>query len=154
MLPINDETERDFSLTNMTYEITYEIGVTSSIVAKANNTTIKNVINKANIYAIDNAAGLLGITQNTSIKNSYNIGAINAVNNASGLIDIVENSNEDIIINNLYNTGSMNARYTYPFVKGVYDNKSLELKNIFSTVDTNSNTDKNQEITYTNVYVK
>ena len=151
-LEINDETERNFSLTNMTYEITYEIGVTSSIVAKANNTTIKNVINKADIYAIDNAAGLLGITQNTSIKNSYNIGEINAVNNASGLIDIVENSEEDIIINNLYNTGSMNARYTYPFVKGVYDNKSLELKNIFSTVETNSNTDKNQEITYTNVY--
>ena len=41
-------------LINLTYQITYEIGVTSSIVAKANNTTIKNVINNTifNLFVI------------------------------------------------------------------------------------------------------
>lgn len=150
-LEINDEISSEISLTNMTFEVIYETGFTSTIVAKASNTTISNVLNKANVYAIDNASGLIGITKDTNVKNAYNTGNIVSVNNATALIDTIGNSESDIMISNIYNAGTLNAKNTYPLLKEIYDNKKVEIKNTFNISTANANLNTNQDITYTNV---
>ena len=97
--------ESEYTLTNLTYEITSDYGVASSFAIESNNSTYENVVNKANIYAKNYASGFIhSSTGKLTINNAYNKAIIDS-NNTSGFISYI---NSGIIeLNSIYNNGTL-----------------------------------------------
>lgn len=150
-IELNDELTSEVSLTDMTYEVVYESGIAAGIVAKASNTSVRNVINKANVISTDEAAGLLGITSNTTIKRAYNTGNITATNKASGLISSIKNSTTNVEIDRTYNDGTLTATQTSSFVSEISNNASITMTRTFNTSSATNNLVTEQNITISNV---
>ena len=115
LLNINFETEAEdieLKITNLKYDISVTKSLAAGIVAKANNTNLNNVVNKANVYGIYNAAGLIAEQKGVSeIKNSYNKGNINASNISAGILGNSENNSNIISISSSYNLGETVGTY-------------------------------------------
>ena len=144
---VADELSSEITLTNMKYEITYTSGIAAGIIAKAENTTVRNSINKANVISTDEAAGLLGNTTNTTIKRSYNTGNITATTKASGLVSSIKNSTSEIVIDRTYNKGNLTATETSSFVGYISNNTSVVMTRTFNVAQATNNLVTEQPIT-------
>ena len=144
---VNDEISSEITLSNMKYEITYTSGIAAGIIAKAENTTVRNTINKANVISTDEAAGLLGNITNTTIKRSYNTGNITATTKSSGLISSIKNSTSEIVIDRTYNSGSLTATETSSFVGNISNNASVVMTRTFNIAPATNNLVTSQPIT-------
>ena len=129
-------TESTFSLNNLKYEIKYEYSNAAGIVSIAENTTLKNIINNSNVYAIVYASGIANTVSGTaSLKNVYNTGSIESNNTSSGLITSINQNTEDITITNCYNKGSLISNNN-SMIGNIEKNVGIiTLTNIFNTTD-------------------
>ena len=107
-----EDEELEIKITDLKYEINVVKSLAAGIVAKAENTNLINVVNKANIYGVYNAAGLMAEQKGTTeIRNSYNKGNINATNITGGILGASENSSNIISILSSYNLGETVGTY-------------------------------------------
>ena len=144
-----------YQLTNLEYVVNYQASNASGIVAKANNTTLENVINKADIYSYGIASGLIGTSLNNNLINqSYNTGNINSHVLASGIIGIINEIEKKTSIKKSYNTGKVEAENKAGII-GII-NEAIEQITIEDTFQTSSeysiNTINNANVTVTNSY--
>lgn len=152
-IKVNDDIESTISLSNISYEVTYDYGISSGVVAKATSTNLKNIINKSNIYSSYDASGLVGISISSNLDSAYNTGKVTANGIASGLIGSIKNSEEDIVVSRTYNTGELSGTNTNSFINEISNNKVVSISNVFNTVSaTNNIASINQSVGFTNVY--
>ncbi len=99
-----DQTSINFS--NLQYKIEYVDSITSGISANSTNTSLKNVINKADVYGNYLTAGFVGKSnESLQITQSYNTGNIVSEYISGGLIGLIKNNLNHTSITNSYNTG-------------------------------------------------
>ena len=128
--------ESTFSLKNLKYEIKYNYSNAAGIVSIAENTTFKNIINKASIYASVYASGIVNtINGTTSLKNAYNTGNVESSHTSSGLISNINQNKEDIVITNCYNNGELISNNNAMIGNIENNTGSITLTNVFNTQD-------------------
>lgn len=94
------------TLSNISYNINYNYGVSGGITAIANNTTFENTINKGNIYGYSVAGGLIGTMVNAaSINQSYNTGNVSSNIICGGLVGTIEKNKSNVTFSKTYNSG-------------------------------------------------
>lgn len=113
------------NITNLKYNITYDYTIAGGIVGKANNVTIINAVNHADVITAKVSGGLIGIsTGKTEIMRSYNAGDIKSTNIAGGLIAKLENANDITSISAAFNSGNITASKAGGLIGLVIDNQS------------------------------
>lgn len=117
--------DTNITLDNLTYDITYNYGISSGIVAKADKITLNNVINKANVIG-KNSVGLVGYTNDITINKSYNNGTLSG-DKTSGLINKIHGKGT---LNKVYSTGNVTH-----LINNV-TNGNLTINNSFATETT------------------
>lgn len=122
------------SLENLCYSVNYSYSLAGGISAKADNSSLKNVINKANIYGALDAAGIITYSSNISLVQTYNKGNINA-DNIAGLLYEISYSTEKVSILNSYNSSSLNGLESASIVNKLFNNTLVSITNVFSTDD-------------------
>lgn len=129
-------TESSFILSDLKYEIKYSYSNAAGIVSIAENSTLKNIINKADINAGVYASGIVNTVSGiTTITNAYNTGTIESANIASGLISNINQNEENITITNCYNNGILVSDNS-ALIGNVENNTgTITLSNIFNTKD-------------------
>ena len=140
------------TLSNLRYSITYSGSSTSGIVDNVTDTSLTNVVNKADIYAKTISSGLVGKASNIDIINSYNSGNLYADNITSGLI--TELSGNDNTISNSYNSGVLNSLTKVGLINNV-SNASVTIENVFNASSSTfliNNVLKNSSVTINNSY--
>ena len=153
---VDDETSAEITLTNLSYEVTYQTDTyaySSGVVAKASSSTVSNIINKAKVYGTNEAAGIIGKASNTDLTNAYNTGSITATNLAAGLIGTIDSSLSEVKISKTYNAGALSAITTSSFVNKITNNEQVIIENSFNTKEAlyAINTVENTSVTATNV---
>lgn len=145
----------DVTLSNLSYNVTYQTATTGGIVGEGINTTIKNSINKGYIFGNKNSGGIAGILVNSNISNSYNTGNIVGNGNGAGLVGKIVNSNIPTTISNCYNTGKVEALNSAGLISVINSNSNISISNSFNTSQTNYNirTIDGAEVTITNSYL-
>lgn len=128
--------ESTFSLNNLKYEIKYNYSNAAGIISIAENTILKNIINKSNVFASVYASGIVNtINGTTSLKNVYNAGNIESDNTSSGLISNINQNKEETNITNCYNNGNL-ASNNNAMIGNIENNTgSITLTNIFNIQD-------------------
>ena len=117
--------DTNITLDNLTYDITYNYGISSGIVANADKIILNNVINKSNVIG-KNSVGLVGYTNDITINKSYNNGTLSG-DKTSGLI------------NKLHGKGTLNKVYSTGNVTHLINNVTngnLTINNSFATETT------------------
>ena len=150
-IAIDSETASTIALKSMYLEVIYKEANAAGIVAVAENTTLTNAINKANIYSDCFAAGLIGKSTDTSIYNAYNTGTITAVNQAAGLVASIEDSTTKVELSKLYNNGQLVSEKTNSYVNTIKDNQEVTISNTFNLQTATSQYTSDQDLTLTNV---
>ena len=137
-IPITYQTnsESNFTLSNLKYEIKYSYSNASGIVSIAENTTLKNIINKANVNASVYASGIVNTVSGlTGVTNAYNTGTIESTNTSSGLISNINQNKENVTITNCYNNGILVSNNN-ALIGDIENNTgTITLTNIFNTQD-------------------
>ena len=137
-IPINyySNTESNISLTNLRYQIKYNYGNASGIISISENTTLQNVINKANVSGSIYASGIINFVNGTTIlKNIYNTGKIDSNNISTGLISGINHNKKDTKIINCYNNGVLNSNNN-SMIGNIENNVgNIMLENIFNPQD-------------------
>ena len=128
-LEITTPNYQDVTLSNLRYQITYSNSYTSGIIANLSNTSLKNVVNKADVYAKTISSGLVGRASNINIVNSYNSGNLYTDNTTSGLITELRGS--DNTISNSYNSGTLNSNTKIGLIGNISD-ASVMIENVFN----------------------
>lgn len=126
----------NFSLSNLKIEIKYNYSNAAGIVSIAENTILKNIINKAFVYGDVYASGIINtVYGTTSLINAYNNGNIESNNLCSGLISNINQNKENVIITNSYNSGSLVSN-NCSLVGNIENNTgTVSLSNVFNTQD-------------------
>jgi len=125
-----------FSLTNLKYQVTYNYSNAAGIVSIADNTTLENIINKADVSAGIYASGIINTIINaTSLKNAYNTGIVESSYASSGLVSSINQNIEDVTITNCYNNGQLVSDNSAMI--GILENNSgnINIENTFNTQD-------------------
>lgn len=119
---------------NVEVHITSEYTVASGIVGEADNITLKNVINKSDVYGSLYASGLLGkANQTISIADAYNIGNISSPSSA-GLVSLIEQNSRDVQILRSYNAGEIVGTDSAGIIGTATNNTgSILLNSVFDT---------------------
>lgn len=130
-ISISDDIESTISITDLVYEVNYEYGGASGVVGKALNSDIINVINKANIYSVSDAAGIIGIMSNSNLSSSYNTAIITGIS-SSGIVSKIVNSTSDVNISKVYNSGELSSNNRYSFIKEIVNNEKVIFENSFN----------------------
>lgn len=129
-------TESNFSLNNLNYEINYNYSNAAGIISVAENTKLKNIINKANVNGVVYASGIVNsFVGNSTLMNAYNIGIIKSNNNSSGLISNINLDNENVSITNCYNAGILVANNNSMFGNIENNIGNITLTNVFNVQD-------------------
>lgn len=138
------------SLSDLIYSVSYEELLTSGIVGESIDSTIKNVVNKADIISSGNAGGIVGIMINSNLTNSYNNGNISSTKSASGLVNTIVNSTSKIDIKNCYNNGNVPN-----IIDTIYNSNNINITNLFSAKQTDYaiNTINNSQVNVVNSYI-
>jgi len=128
--------ESNFSLENLRYEVSYSYGNAAGIVSIADNTIIKNAINKADIHASVYASGIVNtVYGETSLLNVYNTGSIESDNISTGLVSSINQNTKNVSITNCYNSGKLMA-INNSLIGNIENNLgNVILLNIFNTQD-------------------
>lgn len=122
---------------NVEVHITSEYTVASGIVGEADNITLKNVINKSDVYGSLYASGLLGkANQTISIADAYNTGNISS-SSAAGLVSLIEKNPRDVQILRSYNAGEITGSESAGIIGTATENTgSIFLNSVFDTSNT------------------
>jgi len=129
-------TESNFNLNNLKYEIKYNYSNAAGIVSIAENTSLKNIINKASVYAYVFASGIINnINGTTNITNAYNNGKIQSNHMSTGLISSINLNKENVIITNCYNNGDLTSNNNAMIGNILNNEGSVSLTNVFNTKD-------------------
>lgn len=128
--------ENTFKLTNLKYEIKYNYSNAAGIVSIAENTTLTNIINKADVYGSVLGSGIIN-TANGLVKltNAYNNGRIESNYMSSGLISNINLNSEDVIITNCYNNSDLVSDSSAMIGNIVKNEGSVTLTNVFNMQD-------------------
>ena len=126
----------EFSLTDLEYVISYDYSNAAGIISIAENTSLKNVINKADVYAGVYASGIINtINGMTELKNVYNTGNIESSNASSGLISTINQNKENVTITNSYNDGNLISDNNAMIGNIENNTGTVALTNVFNTQD-------------------
>lgn len=126
--------ESNFNLSNLKYEIKYNYNNTAGIVSIAEKTTLKNIINKADVYGKIYASGIANlISGKSSLTNVYNTSKIESDNISTGLISAINQNKEDITISNSYNNGTLSSNNNAMIGNIENNTETITLTNIFNT---------------------
>lgn len=149
-LEISSSDYQNTTLSNLKYEVTYLTDITGGLIGKADNTTLTNVINKADIYGKGISSGLVGKGSNIEISNSYNNGSINSPYLSSGLVGSITG---DVSITNSYNSGTLTSPNNIGLIGNVIDS-TLDITNSFNASSSNYliNDSNNSTINVNNSY--
>ncbi len=149
-LEISSGDYQNITLSNLKYEVTYLTDITGGLIGKADNTTLTNVINKADIYGKGISSGLVGKGSNIEISNSYNNGSINSPYISSGLVGSITG---DVSITNSYNSGTLTSPNNIGLIGNVIDS-TLDITNSFNASSSNYliNDSNNSTINVNNSY--
>ena len=100
--------DSNFSLTNLSYEISYCYNNAAGIVSIAENTQFINVVNRASVYGNVYSSGIVNlVTGNILLNNVYNAGYVESNGLSSGLISNINLNSDNVDINNSYNAGEL-----------------------------------------------
>ena len=149
-LEIKTNNYQNTTLSNLKYEVTYITDSTAGLISKANNTTLTNVVNKADIYGNGLSSGLIGNGSNIKISNSYNNGSITSLYLSTGLVGSI---NEKSSITNSYNSGNLNSPNNIGLI-GSVKSSILDITNCFNASNSNYliNNNINSTININNSY--
>lgn len=135
---LSDKESVIVNFTNLKYEIEYNNSITSGIVGSSTNTSLVNVINKANIQGNYISSGIIGKVNNSlQINRVYNLGYISSNNIASGMIGLIENNSSAVSILNSYNAGDITSKNSGAIISKA--NSNLGLINIENTFNVSDN---------------
>ncbi len=144
-------TNNEITLSNLSYELTYEKNTSSGVILSAINSNIDGLINKGNVLNV-NTSGILGFNYNSNISNSYNVGNLSG-SISSSITDTIINSN-NISYTNVYNNGNLNAANNYGLINNVI-NSSLIIENSFNMSEVDAiNKKENSNVNIINSYNK
>lgn len=147
-------TNVNFSITKLNYEITYQYNNASGIVSLLEDSNLKNIINKAYVKAGIYASGITNtVSGETTLKNIYNIGTIESNKESNGLVSNINQNTKDVIITNSYNNGELISENN-ALIGNIENNTgSVTLENVFNPQDNYViNTVKNSTIKINNSY--
>lgn len=135
-IPIKYQSNVESNLTNLKYRIKYNYSNAAGIVSVAENTTLLNVINKANVSGSVYSSGIINFVNGTTkLKNVYNTGKIDSDNMTSGLISGINLNKQDTTIINSYNAGELNSNSNSMIGNIEYNIGKVTLENIFNSLD-------------------
>ncbi|MDD2409955.1 MAG: hypothetical protein PHD03_04495, partial [Bacilli bacterium] len=142
------------TFSNLKYTVKYNYGISGGLIGQASNTTIKNSVNKSDIYGYFTSSGIVADAINSiTISNSYNNGNINSNVLSSGLIGSVFDNVNNIIVNNSYNKGNLTSAYSGGLISVITNSNNVELNNVFNTSNNNSiNKIDNSTVSVSNAY--
>ncbi len=126
-----------YQLTNLKYQIVYRYGNSAGIISEANNITLKNVVNKADVYGSVYGSGFVNnLIGQSTIEQSYNTGTINGNISAAGIITNIKENTANISIEKSYNSGTINSPNNSALLTNVQNNSGIiTINNTFNTSD-------------------
>lgn len=123
---------------DLKYKIEYCDDIATGIISNAIDTTLLNVVNKADIYGNYVSAGFVGsVKGNFVLKRSYNTGNIKSVDISSGLVGLLKNNESTIEFSNVYNKGEITGNTPAAFISIASEN--IGIIDIFNSFNTSSN---------------
>ena len=140
---------------NLKYKIEYCDDITAGIVLDSTNTTINNLVNKADIYGNYISSGIIGKENGIlEINQSYNRGNIKSNYIASGIVGLIKDNQNTITINNVYNSGTLIANTSGAIISMLENNDGeIKINNAINTSDNYFiNTIINSSVNVTNSY--
>jgi len=142
------------TFTNLKYTVEYNYGISGGLIGQASNTTIKNSVNKSDIYGYFTSSGIIAdATGSITLINSYNTGNINSNVSSGGLIGSAFDNINNIIINNSYNKGNLTSNYSGGLISVITNGSNVVFNNVFNTSNNNViNKIDNSTISVTNAY--
>ncbi|MDD4705609.1 MAG: hypothetical protein PHS24_00135 [Bacilli bacterium] len=142
------------TFSNLKYTVKYNYGISGGLIGQALNTTIKNSVNKSDIYGYFTSAGIVAnATGSINLINSYNIGSIDSNLSSGGLIGTAFDNVNNIIVNNSYNKGNLISTYSGGLISVVTNSSNVIFNNVFNTSNNNSiNKVDNSTVSVTNAY--
>lgn len=148
-----EDSDVSITLSNLSYNITYKYSMAGGIVGFSKNTTLKNIVNKGNIYGNTNSGGIVGVADSITLNNSYNKGDITSTNISGGLIGKIERSTANSSISNSYNAGSISSSVISGIIGSITNSAKTEITNTFDTSpNLFINIIENADITFNNCY--
>lgn len=128
----------NFTFTDVKIVIQAEYSSVGGIIGQADGVTLKNIINKSDVYGSLYAGGLLGsVIHSTSIADTYNLGTVKSDLTAAGLIGLIQGNNEDVQVLRSYNAGTVEASNAAGILGDVlYNTGGVLLSTTFDTSDT------------------
>lgn len=155
-ITITSDSDVEINLTNIKYNVTYKQAIAGGIVGVSYDSTLNNVINKAEIYGYNVSGGLIGTAINgINLNNSYNIGNVNSENISGGIIGVLEKVTNNISISKIYNTGEIESLIKGNLIGNISNNTGIiTIDKTFSTNTINSsiNTINNSTVNVTNSF--
>ena len=135
---VTGEAGDSFTFTDVKIVIQAEYSSVGGIIGQADGVTLKNIINKSDVYGSLYAGGLLGSTiRSTSIADTYNLGSVKSDLTAAGLIGLIQGNNEDVQVLRSYNAGTVVASNAAGILGDVLNNTGgVLLSTTFDTSDT------------------
>lgn len=126
------------TFSNIKYTVKYNYGISGGLIGEATNTTIKNSVNKSDVFGYYTSSGFVAdVVNNLNIINSYNAGNINSNLISSGLIGTIVNNENNVIVTNSYNKGNLNSNFSGGLLGITNNSNNISFNNIFNTSNNN-----------------
>lgn len=144
-----ENTPDEVIITNLKYDINYNIANTAGIIADGNNVTLNKVINKANVFGEMFTAGIIAKANDVVLNNTYNIGTIQGQVSAG----IIASTNKNISLNYVYNSGLITGTSSAGLITNI-NNSTVNINNSFDAQDSTFviNIINNSNVTIDNSY--
>ena len=114
------------NFSNLKCVIEYTDDVTAGIISNSSNSSMTNIVNKANLYGKYMSAGIVGVSNEAiTLIQSYNAGNIKSEFIASGIIGSIKNNANHTTITNVYNKGTVISSSSGAVLGLVKDNTGL-----------------------------
>ena len=135
-ITLNYQSNSTINITGLKYQIKYSYANAAGIISIAENTTLQNVVNNANVSASVYGSGIINfIKGTTTLKNVYNTGKIDSNNVSTGLISGINQNKKDTTIINCYNDGELNSNSNSMIGNIEYNFGNVTLENVFNPQD-------------------
>lgn len=135
-ITLNYQSNVESSITDLKYQIKYSYANASGIISISENTTLQNVVSKANVNANIYGSGIINFANGTTkLKNVYNVGRVESNNMSSGLISGINQNKKDTMIVNCYNIGELISDSISMIGNLEYNIGNITLENVFNPQD-------------------
>lgn len=122
---------------NVSYNVNYNYSISSGIVGIANNSNIKNVVNKGDIYGFI-SSGIIGIaSNNVEIRSSYTKGNVDGTNISSGILSIGDELS-NIGIHSSYSVSNLTGLNKGNIIGLIENSTRADIFNVFSVSNEHS----------------